>query len=329
MTKTTLHRLGLLALPMLISASLNAATTTNPVGVEKVTLQPNQFNLLGVRLHGEVVLTGTFDASTGSSLTDTGASFSGLVATTEYIVELADGSNFNIVGSDASGDTITLPTVDPADEQAYKIRIANTLNSVLGNPTNLASSATGNPAGTDRVWIPNGTLFDQYYYVTLSGSEGWYKVGATSEGLKGDSVVINPGAAIYVETLGSTTGTTDIMISGTVKTVPTAYTISQEWNLLSGEYPAGQTLGNSGLSANIAGSADGNPAGADILWAPNGVLFDKYYYVTLSGSEGWYKVGATSEGLKGDTVLPSGVYLQDADASGGGVITPPTSYNNL
>lgn len=208
---------GLTALTLLgsLSAVQAQVATTSPVGYETVTLQPNQFNLLGVRLQGAVVHTGAFDTFTATSLTDTGASFD-LVATTEYIVELEDGSNFNILGSDASGDVISfVDTIVAGDVQAYSIRVASTLNSVLGNPTDLTSSANGNPAGADVVWIPNG------------------------------------------------------------------------------------------------------------------VLFDKYYHVTLTGSVGWYKVGATGEGLKNDTELPSGVYIQDADGSGGGVITPPASYSGL
>jgi len=330
MKKIQIASLTALTLLGALTTSQAQEASTSVVGYETATLQPNQFNLFGVRLHGEVVHSGTFDASDATSLTDTGISFSGLVATTQYIVELANGTSFNIVGSDVSGDTITLPAVVPADEQAYSIRKANTLNSILGGPPNLTNSATGNPTGADVVWVPNGVLFDTYYYVTKVGAEGWYKVGATNEGTKGDLVVINPGAAIYIQTLGSTVGTTDIITTGLVKTVPTAFTINGEWNLLSSEYPAGATLDNSGLSANLTNSATGNPTGADKIWLPNGVEFDTYYYVTKVGAEGWYKVGATNEGLKGDTLLPSGVYIQDANASSaGGVITPPASYGNL
>ena len=329
---------GLTALSLLgsLTAVQAASATTAPVGYETVTLQPNQFNLLGVRLHGAVVHTGTFESFTEFSLIDTEASFD-LVAATPYIVELADGSNFNIIGSDASGTTITFEDVILAgDVQAYTIRKANTLNSVLGNPpVNLAASADGSTANTDKVWVPDGLgAFGTYYYIGTNGSGipvGWYDFFSPSVPV-GDTVVINPASTFFVQTLGSTTGTTNITVVGSVKTTPTAYKITTEWNTLSSEYPAGATLESSGLSANIVQSTDGSTAGVDKVWVPDGLgAFGTYYYIGTNGSGipvGWYDFFSPSVPV-GDTVLPTSFYIQDANSAGGGAISPPASYSGL
>jgi hypothetical protein len=54
---------------------------------------------------------------------------------------------------------------------------------------------------------------------------------------------------------------------------------------------------------DLATSPDGNPNSADEVWLLNGGVYDKYYYVTIVGTEGWYEVGNTSAGIMGDTVF--------------------------
>ena len=71
-----------------LAGSASAVTaTSNVVGYETVTLQPNQFNLVGFRLHGTERSSGTFDGSTDTSLTDSSANFDGLSVVADILGE--------------------------------------------------------------------------------------------------------------------------------------------------------------------------------------------------------------------------------------------------
>lgn len=321
----------------LAGSAFSQTATSNVVGYETVTLQPGQFNLFGARLHGAEVFVGTFDNSSATSLVDTGATFPAF-GPVPYVAELANGTTVHFLGTDAVGDTISnLSGITAAEEQDYVIRPANTLNSVLGSPPVLTPSLNGNPAGADVVWLPTGLGFTKYYYVAIAANpalDGWYDVDlGAGGGKKGDTAVIDPGAAVYVETVGSTSGTTDVVVSGDLKTTPTAFEINQQWNLVGSAYPEGGTLDASGISAYVLPSLNGNPAGVDIVWVPSGVSFTKYYYVSIAANpslDGWYDVDlGAGGGKKGAAELSSGFYIQDTDSAGGGAISPPAYYANL
>lgn len=314
-----------------LASSAFGQATSPVVGYETLTLQPDTFNLTGFRLHGKAAASGTFDSVVaGTSLTDSSGDFSGLTATSMYVATLTDGSTIVFAGSDASGGTINFSSASNAELQDYTVREANTLDSTLGNPpAELAGSATGAQSGADVVWVPNGSGgFNQYYYITAAGAEGWYDFNAPTAPL-GSAVVIEPGTGVFIQTAGSTAGTVDVVVSGAVKTSPTVYGISGEWNLIGGVYPAGSTLDSTGLSAFVAGSATGAQTGADVVWLPNASGFSQYYYITAAGAEGWYDFNAPTAPLGATTEVTPGFFIQDADGTGGGVLSAPSFYATL
>ncbi|MGJ8724816.1 MAG: hypothetical protein ACSHYB_09690 [Roseibacillus sp.] len=315
-----------------LASSAFGQATSPVVGYETISLLNDSFNLAGVRLHGKAAVESSFTSSTDTTLVDSSAPFGALDAGTTYVVELADGSFITALGSDFSADTLTVAAGGLTGmEQGFTLRTASTLDSVFGaaNTAGLTSSTTGNPVGTDKVWVPNGTGgFTQYFHADVANfGTGWVEVGTTT--FVGDSVVLEPGVGFFIVTEG-TASPASVVISGAVKTNPTMFSVNQEFNLLSSEYPAGLTLDESGLSAFVTASTTGNPVGADAVWIPNGTGgFTQYFFADIPNfGSGWAQVGTTT--FVGDTVeLTSGFYLVDTDGSGGGAISAPSFYSSL
>jgi hypothetical protein len=328
MKMTTLKSVAIAAGVFGLALPAFGQATSNVVGYETLTLQPNTFNVVGARLHGQSVAAGTFDSSTETTLVDDDADFASLDAGTSYSVEFADGSSVVASGDSFAGGTLTVAGGGLAGmEQEYNIRVANTLASVLGDSADsiaIATSPDGDPASGDIVWVPNGTGgFTTYYYSTATDFVGWFDtVGFEAAA----DAVIDPGSGFYVQTQSSV-DSVDVVVSGALKTLPSSYGIVGEWNLVSSAFPAGSTFGNSGLQNFIQNSPDGDPNTGDLIYLPTAQGFNTYYYSSSADFTGWFDT--VNFNPSEDVELTSGFFIQDRDGSGSGVVTPPPFYANL
>jgi hypothetical protein len=311
---------------LLAVGTANAATTT-PVGYETVNVSSG-FNYLGLRLQRSTVLAGTVTAVTGSSITDSSASFgTTLTAGTTYILEVANtnGVTQEFLGSAASGDTLNIPGLSSAVSvgDKYKIRTAATLSSLFG-AENSAGLDTGffGPGG-DVVYIPNASGgFDQYYYD--SGYSSW--ANSNGEAVDGSAIAINYADSIIISATGA--GASTLVVSGEVKTAKTGYALSaSSFNYLGSVYPAGATLSSSFDAAVPTMDTGFFGPGGDIVYVPNGAGgFNQYYYD--SGYSSW----ADSDGNAIDATaisLQSGVIIYNDGAAASLVNSAPTSYSSL
>lgn len=315
---------ALLGALLAIGAADAAATT--PVGYETLTIAPG-FNYAGLRLQQPTLYAGTFETVTSNSLTDTGATFA-LTAATTYIIEIDNGSGIltQVLGSSASGATITttdnLSAAGVANGASYTIREAATLSGTFGanNSAGLVGGF-GGIGGADVVFIPDGSGgFDQFYYDDLEGS--WADVNGAA--VNGALVPI-----VYTDSLiVSATGPLSLVVTGEVKTEPTAAATSGGFNYIGSVYPAGATLSSTFDSAvPTLDRGFGGIGGADVFFIPNGSGgFNQYYYDDLEAS--WADVnGAPVNGALIN--LSSGVIFSNEGGPLSLKLTPPAFYSGL
>jgi hypothetical protein len=342
--KTTIYSL-LAAAACGIAFGQTAYTT--PVGYETITLAPGTYNLTGVRLFNPQVAAGTFESNTATTLVDNQASFS-LTSTKNYIVEFPSGATITALGSDFVGTTLSnLTGINASYLGAYVVREALTIASVFGstNQAGLASSANANPVEADLIYLPDGAGgFVQIFYSTFVDTEaapedqlnffGWLNASSFA---KVSNEVIYPERGYFVQTQGSVSPVV-FTITGEVKKTPTTIIANDSFSLVSGLYPAGATLANSGLSSIIQGSANANPVEADVLLLPDGAGgFVQCFYSTFVDTEaapedqlnffGW--LNATSFDKIPNQSLTPGYFIQKVGPNILGTHTQPSFYNNL
>jgi hypothetical protein len=302
------------------------AASTTPVGYETLAISPG-FNYAGLRLQGAPLYAGTFETVGSGSLTDTGATFA-LTAATTYVIEINDGSGIitEVLGSAASGDTITtadnLSAAGVANGASYTIREAATLSSIFGanNSAGLVGGF-GGIGGADVIFVPNGSGgLDQYYYDDLEAS--WADV---------NGIPVNGALVPVVYTDGliiSATASVNLVVTGEVKTEPTAATVAGGFNYIGSVYPAGATLSSAFDSAvPTLDRGFGGIGGADVFFVPDGLGgLNQYYYDDLELS--WADVNGLP--VDGSLIqLPSGVIFSNEGSPISLKITPPAFYSGL
>jgi hypothetical protein len=327
-----------------LATGLASATTayTTPVGYETITLNPGVYNLAGVRLFNPAVAAGIFDSSTTTSLTDNQASFA-LTANKEYVIEIDNGGVIISIGSNFSGTTISnLTGITPAFQTNYIIREVSTIASVFGaaNQSGIASSANADPTEADIVLIPKtGGGFTRVFYSTYvdpvndpnGDFNGWLDADDFSKAA-GEALV--PGVGLFVQTANSASPI-QLTVTGEVKLTPTAYIADQGYSLMSSVYPASSTLSNSSLSTYVQGSANADPTEADVILLPKVGGFTRAFFSTYvdpvndpnGDFNGWLDADDFSK-IPGQALTP-GFFIQKIGPNINGVLTPPTSYNNL
>jgi hypothetical protein len=333
--KTLIPLTALAALVATGSLSAQTPAFSKPSGYETISLQPG-FNFVGMRLVESAVTSGTFTSNTTTALTDSSATFA-LNATTLYLVEFGGndpvkGMILEALGSSFSGGTLSGLSGITADYlTTYTIRPAKTLGQVFGTGSNVLISK-GTAATGDTVIIPNAQGgFNTFFHsadlvvgpTTFPGS--WQQVG--SSGNK-STTPINYLDGFYVQIRGAAK---DLVVSGQVKTSATLLPAIQGFSYFSSIYPAGTTLGSSGLASVIT---KGTAATGDTILLPNGSGgFNTFFHsadlvvgpTTFPGS--WQQVG--SSGNKSATPITTGFIFQRRGASANLPFTPPTFYSGL
>lgn len=348
-TLRTAAAAGLTALVMGNAAAQESVS--KPVGYETISID-QQFNYMGLRLLGATVATSTVEttalAGDDAEITLAGVSLDDGT----YIVEVNDGDAIGaVVGGDALADTVVVPASlldNLAEGDSVTIREAQTLASVFGDPVTDLDGSAG-PGAADLILVPDGSGgFTTYYYNT--GGFGGAGAGWKTIAADGSSVDVPDPAAVplfYTDGLIIQNRGDDnsIVVSGSVKTTPTALALTTQFNYLSTVYPVGAslaTLFNDPADPGVIapGTIDGSagPGAADLILVPEGDGFNTYYYNTggFGGAgSGWKQVDASgvsndinSEDISVDDA--SSIIIQNRGPVPQGVnVAAPDFYSSL
>ena len=289
------------------------ATATSPVvGYYTLDLAPG-FNLVGISLHQKPAVSGTFE----SDLTDAEGAFLTALADTDatYLLEIEDGTQGGAVAEIASF-TDTALTVEgglPTGAASYTIREASTLSDIFG--TSLSAGANG--AVADVVFVPDGSGGYTQYFQSAAGD---FRLTTSPFGVGAPVPVFYPdGLLVQVRS-----GNPSIVVSGDLKTSPTAVANIEGFNAVSNPGPVGVTLGTIGLTDLTAAA---NAAAADVVFLPTGPgAFTQYFRHT----SGVFRLSTSPfAGDESDAVVPSGFFIQRKSAGTSTVATVPTFYAGL
>ena len=164
-------------LPFSFALALAATGTSHaqqafskPSGYMSQNLVPNQFNLIGLSLHSSPFANGSFEAVSGTQVTDNDAAFSP-VAGRVYVLEITSGAIAGTIqeipAASIQSKIITAPdnlqTMGLVAGDKYSIRLAPTLEEIFGTGTNSALTRALNSNAADVVWIPSATGYNKYY----------------------------------------------------------------------------------------------------------------------------------------------------------------------
>lgn len=334
MNKIKLLSLGAL---MVTAMYANAQTTahTKPTGYVTHTLKAGQFNLIGLTLHNPVVASGDIQGFTGGTqITDSDVNFANvLTAGKTYILEITDAADTSLNGTIQEvtvwgANTFDTPQNLEAEGLAvgdkYQLRACKTISDIFGadNSADLQPTDEFKADEADLIYVPNGSGFDKYFYSNLTGALGWYK----SDFSPADDAVLPYMDAIFVFRRASTD--LKLVLTGSVKTISTTLALGGgTFNYITTVFPAGATLGNSGLDFNLTPTDEFKADEADLVYMPNGSGgYDKYFYSNLTGAIGWYKSDFSAAN---NTAMKPGVIVLRRGAAVNVTLTPPSSYSNL
>ena len=335
MKATTLKKAAFVAgsLSFLAGSAFSQSAVSGAGGYETLTINAGKFNVLGLRLHEPQVVSGTFDSQTDTSLTDNDVDFSELLTDGKtYLVEITGATSWEgtviEVDSWSGGDLTGLDSLGAEAATDYTIRAAKTIGDVFGadNSAGLTGSATAAPSEASIIYVPNGSGFTQVFYSTLDGFSGWLDAGTFADAT---DMPLNYVDALVVHEKGG--ADLSLVVTGMVKTSSTNLPVGDAFTYLGTAYPAGSTLGNSGLENSVTGSAAATPSEADTVYLPKADAsgFDRYFFSTLDGFAGWLNADTFASGA--DIELTSGIII---DQNGTGAdfnapVAPPAYYADL
>lgn len=280
------------------------------------------FNLIGVSLHGATASGGQATALTPTNFTDSSANFTNsLTAGVTYLLEVTSGAKSGLTVEITSWNQSTLTTIDNlvaagvVVTDKYVLRKAPTLEEVFGT-TGSVLQRSNNSLLADIVWVPKSNgQYDRYF---LNNSSLW----RNAAGGAAPNVPFVYLDGIFLQKRNA--GNIDLVVTGQVKTSATRVSLISGFNLVGNPYPAGTTLQNSGLDANLARS--NNSLLADIVWLPSGVGTYNRYFVNTSGV--WRN--AAGGAAPADVALTSAMFIQRRSVSPLEITqTPPSTYSNL
>lgn len=323
--KPEMKSLSQALLVTLVAAATSFGQTeakTKPVGYESVTLNANQFNVVGLRLQGATVASGALETIGTSSVTDNEGSFATILSASKtYVLEITSGtlSGLTVEATWTSGNVLNTPdnlsSAGVVAGVSYNLRPALTLEEIFGTTSSVLTKGFTS-ASADIIWIPNGSGNYTRYY--LHSTSAWRNV-STNTASPNTPIVYTDGILIEKRSSAAT-----LTLSGEVKTGGSSFPVITGMNVVSTIYPAGVSLQNFGLEDDV--QAAFTSASADIIWVPNGSGGYGRYYRHSSGN--WRNVD-TNTNLVSDVTLASGVLIERRGAARSFTVTPPSSYSNL
>jgi hypothetical protein len=295
---------------------------TKPVGYESITLNANQFNIIGLRLQGSTVASGALETIGTSSVTDNEGSFATILTSGKtYVLEITSGtlSGLTVEATWTSGNVLNTPdNLSSAGVLAgvsYNLRPALTLEEIFGTTSSVLQKGF-NASNSDIVWIPNGSgNYDRYF---LRSTDSTWR---TSSGNAAPNValVYTDGIMIEKRSNGAT-----LVLSGEVKTGGSTAVVINGFNVISSVYPAGVTLQNFGLDDDVKKGL--NASGADIVWVPNGSgNYNRYF---LRSTDNTWRLSDGSAAPASVSLTP-GIMIERKDVAKTFSFTPPASYSGL
>lgn len=326
--------LAILALTQVVAFGETGVTL--PSGFVTHELKSGQFNMVGLTLHKMIVDAGTLTSVSGKTLTDSEVNFSEkLTSGTTYILEIFDAADSSLNGTIQEittwdDHTFTTPQ-DLAGEglkvgDKYQLRAAATLQQIFGDPAILRGTAAA--GSSDTVWIPNGAGgYTRYFYKrSLGGGASWYNATANTPVTEPLPIIYTDGIMVQL-----TSSSPDVVLTvvGTVKTSKVSVAVAEGFNLLGTVFPAGTTLQNSGIAAQLKSTA--SAASSDVIWLTDHYGgFTQYYVKTpLGGGEKVWHNATTNQVVTADVVLPSAVFIQRKNAAKNIGIDAPVGYEQL
>ena len=302
---TLLPLVVLLGSVVSIHAQATTATTT-PVGYYTTPLKPNTFSMFGLNLHGQPLAAGVIDTASGTTLTDNEVDFNTVLTVGQtYTIELTNGglnegqyTTLSSWGAPANGTIVTtadLSAMITAGTTTYCIRKVATVADVFGatNSVGLTPTDDFTPDEADQIWIPQADgSFVQVIYYDDGSTAGWFDVAGNSA----DGYLLDYTKGAYVKrVVGADIG---LVVTGEVKTSKTVFQVPSSLSFIyaSSIYPAGITLGDSGLSNYVLASSDFNVDACDLVWVPqdDGSYLQCLYYDDGS-LQGWYDVASNPQ----------------------------------
>jgi hypothetical protein len=171
----------------------------------------------------------------------------------------------------------------------FRIRKHWTIADVFG-ATNNQGLAGGTYTTADLIQVYSGGTYLKYYYNTAAA--GWRQGTDPTTDVAGTVLYPDDGLVI-IRQGANTTQTTQVVLTGAVKTGQTSFPIVPGQNFLANPYAGPMTLASSNLYTNdpATGLAAGFATTADQVLIYNGATYDTYYY-SAGGSPGtgWRKV---------------------------------------
>jgi hypothetical protein len=180
--------------------------------------------------------------------------------------------------------------------------------------------STSASASADQIWQYNPTDgWKKYYFYKRGSITKWCEVGSTTE--IDDSVKFNVGTAFFfVRASGTTSSTTDITLSGNVKSLAAtpSYAVGVgETVMICNSWPMGLKVRdfNTFNTAGGVGSTSAS-ASADQIWRYNPTTgWKKYYFYKRGSTTKWCVAGTTNE-IGEDEVIAAGEGFFFVRASG-------------
>lgn len=270
-TLIPLTAIAALAASGLTYAQSSTAAFSKPSGYVTQNLSQG-FNLVGLTLLNSPAASGTFEAVTQTTLTDSQLTFSPLAGRTyvlEFVSGAASGAIFEVPASSISGTTITISTSPASNLTAlgittsdqYNLRLAPTLEEIfttvsLSNGGVLQAGISSFSA--DVVWVPTGPgTYNQFF---LSSASGRFTIAGGNVAAPNVPVVYIDG--MFVQKRGVTPAS--LTVAGQVKTTGTTTVLGQGFNAVTVVAPAGATLANAGFEDDVQGGL--SSLSADLIW---------------------------------------------------------------
>ena len=316
---------------LVATAGLASAQTafTTPVGYHTETVSQG-FNVIGVNLVDAPLVSSALTGAAGATLTDANVDFTTALADGSlYSIEFANGAWSTITeftaNSVTTADALTLEA-DPT-ANSYVVRKVRTLGDYFG-ADNSAGFKAGDANTGDILWIPNGEAFDKAFYAEADPvfgiAAGWQLVGVNGDQAN-FPIPFTKGLIVQKQDAGDL----ELTFTGHVKLTPTTITADAPFTYLSRIYPAGATLGNSGLAAGVT---EGDANTASNIWLPTSPgVFDKGFFAAADpvfGIEaGWQLVGVNGD--QAAAPLSSGYIVQRNSDAFTVTLTPPAFYADL
>jgi hypothetical protein len=296
------------------------------------TLKANQFNLVGLTLHGAPLASGSFETLSSTVLTDSQAAFS-VVAGRYYILEIVTDANAGVsiegtiqlvAAANITSTTITttddLPSYGLQVGATYTLRLAPTIEEILGTTTSVLSKGpNGASPLADVIWIPSSNGVYTRYYIRSSDST----VRDTITNAATPNVPIAYTDGFIVEK--KNTGDSDLILSGNVKPTVTRMALETGYNLIGTSFPVGSTLQNCGLASAISAGPNSASPLSDVVWIPDGSGGYNTYY--LRSSDTTWRNTLTNVLAPADLSLTSAVLVQRKSATAfNATLTAPSAY---